>query len=216
MYLRMYQVTFVEDSLQKNFLGLLLNILTHVWQGFKCASELFIGGDQFRFSLSSDFLPMSSHQETLVQWTKCDINPFSTNVPRLYPLKTSENLRLSDVFRGYRSRTLIENGLKNHNKITWQQSSCFSNFNSFLSRFTPILDSNQKYFFLNSMSPVISGSYYGTSKEKFVFYRNQVFWPCSKNWPFSRNGRYKGTYPERDSQLLSDKIRKMIFTVSFF
>ena len=56
----------VEDSLQKNFLGLLLNILTHVWQGFKCASELFIGGDQFRFSLSSDFLPMSSHQETLV------------------------------------------------------------------------------------------------------------------------------------------------------
>ena len=39
------------------------------------------------------------------------INPFSTNVPLLYPLKTSENLRFSDVFRGYRIETLVENGL---------------------------------------------------------------------------------------------------------
>ena len=46
-------------------------------------------------------------------------NPFSTNVPLLYPLKTSENhpvktsenLRFSNVFRGYRSRILVENGL---------------------------------------------------------------------------------------------------------
>ena len=38
-------------------------------------------------------------------------NPFSTNVPLLYPLKTSENIRFSDVFRGYRSGTLVENGL---------------------------------------------------------------------------------------------------------
>ena len=36
---------------------------------------------------------------------------FSTNVPLLYPLKTSENQRFSDVFRGYRSGTLIENEL---------------------------------------------------------------------------------------------------------
>ena len=36
-------------------------------------------------------------------------NPFS-HVPLLYPLKTSENLRFS-VFRGYRSGTLVENGL---------------------------------------------------------------------------------------------------------
>ena len=27
------------------------------------------------------------------------------------PLKTSENRRISDVFRGYRSETLVENGL---------------------------------------------------------------------------------------------------------
>ena len=38
-------------------------------------------------------------------------NPFLTNASLLYPLKTSENLRFSDVFRGYRSGTLVENGL---------------------------------------------------------------------------------------------------------
>ena len=37
------------------------------------------------------------------------INPFSTNVRLLYPLK---NLRFSDVFREYRSGTLVENGLR--------------------------------------------------------------------------------------------------------
>ena len=40
-----------------------------------------------------------------------NINPFSTKVPLLYPLKTSENRRFLDVFRGYRSGTLVENGL---------------------------------------------------------------------------------------------------------
>ena len=39
------------------------------------------------------------------------INPFSINVPLLYPLKTSENRGFSYVFRGYRSGTLVENGL---------------------------------------------------------------------------------------------------------
>ena len=37
-------------------------------------------------------------------------NPFSTNAPLLYPLKTSENRRFSDVFGGYRKETLVENG----------------------------------------------------------------------------------------------------------
>ena len=37
---------------------------------------------------------------------------FSTSVPLLYPLKTSKNLRFSDVFRGYGSGTLVENELK--------------------------------------------------------------------------------------------------------
>ena len=40
-----------------------------------------------------------------------DINPFSTTVPLLYPLKISENQRFSNVFRVYRSTTLVENGL---------------------------------------------------------------------------------------------------------
>ena len=38
-------------------------------------------------------------------------NPFSTNVPLLYPSKTSENRTFSDVFRGYGIGTLVENGL---------------------------------------------------------------------------------------------------------
>ena len=43
-------------------------------------------------------------------WLKGN-NPFSTNVPLLYPLKTENHRRFSDVFRGYRSGTLAENGL---------------------------------------------------------------------------------------------------------
>ena len=38
------------------------------------------------------------------------LNPCSTNVPLPYPLKT-ENWRFLYVFRGYRSGTLVENGL---------------------------------------------------------------------------------------------------------
>ena len=39
------------------------------------------------------------------------ITPFLTNVLILYPLKTSEKLRFSDVFRGYKMGTLATNGL---------------------------------------------------------------------------------------------------------
>ena len=46
----------------------------------------------------------------LQQW-----NPFPTNVLLLYPLKTSKNRRFSVVFRGYRSGTLVENGLRKRN-----------------------------------------------------------------------------------------------------
>ena len=38
------------------------------------------------------------------------LNIIATNVPLLYPLET-ENLRFPDVFGGYRSGTLVENGL---------------------------------------------------------------------------------------------------------
>ena len=41
------------------------------------------------------------------------ISPFSTNVSLLYPLKTLENWKFSDVFRGNRSGKLVENGLIN-------------------------------------------------------------------------------------------------------
>ena len=44
---------------------------------------------------------------------KSCLNPFSTNVPSLNCLKTSENRRFSDVFRGCRKETLVKNGLIN-------------------------------------------------------------------------------------------------------
>ena len=46
-----------------------------------------------------------------------NINPFSTNVPLLHPLKTSENLWFSDVFSGYKIGTLVENGLNTVSEI---------------------------------------------------------------------------------------------------
>ena len=41
-------------------------------------------------------------------------NAFSTNVPLLYPLKTLENLRFSNVFSGNRNGALVENGFMLH------------------------------------------------------------------------------------------------------
>ena len=47
-----------------------------------------------------------------MQWVRSHLfNPYSPNVTFLYPLKTSENSRISDVFRGYRNVTLGECGL---------------------------------------------------------------------------------------------------------
>ena len=49
------------------------------------------------------------------------INPFVTNVPILYLLKTTENLGFSGIFRGHNMGTLTEDGLivfhhNNHKK----------------------------------------------------------------------------------------------------
>ena len=43
--------------------------------------------------------------------SKIFINPFQATDPFLYPLKTSENLWFSDVFKGYRKRSLAKNVL---------------------------------------------------------------------------------------------------------
>ena len=42
----------------------------------------------------------------------CSFNPLMSSVTFLYPLKTSEKLRFSDVFRGYKTVALDINGLK--------------------------------------------------------------------------------------------------------
>ena len=44
-------------------------------------------------------------------------NPFQANIPFLYPLKRSENLWFSDLFRGYRKRT-----------VTWKEFFFFKFF----------------------------------------------------------------------------------------
>ena len=41
----------------------------------------------------------------------CSFNPFQINSLFLHPLKTTENQRFSDVFRGYRKRPMTWNGL---------------------------------------------------------------------------------------------------------
>ena len=50
------------------------------------------------------------------------INPFHATGLFWYPLKTSENLWFSDVFRGYRKRPVARNGLK-----TWSFRALFLN-----------------------------------------------------------------------------------------
>ena len=47
----------------------------------------------------------------IFQMSPSKIKLFQPNVPFLNPLKTSENLWFSDIFRGYRNETLGENGL---------------------------------------------------------------------------------------------------------
>ena len=66
---------------------------------------------------------------TILSSSPIMVNPFSTNVPLLYPLKTSENFRFSDVFRGYRSGTLVENG------FTTNKTMCNSIINGFLTTY---------------------------------------------------------------------------------
>ena len=44
---------------------------------------------------------------------KFSVNSFHVNVPFLYPLKTSENQRFSDVFREYRNEAFARNALSN-------------------------------------------------------------------------------------------------------
>ena len=55
------------------------------------------------------------------------INPFPTNVSIMYPQKTSENPQFSDVFRGYRSGTLVKNAL-NQGFLTFQALENLLNF----------------------------------------------------------------------------------------
>ena len=56
---------------------------------------------------------MFKPQAENLRWSFFKIKPFSTNVPLLHPLKTSEILRFSSVFRGYESEIFVENESNN-------------------------------------------------------------------------------------------------------
>ena len=70
---------------------------------------------------------MSFWEPTWISGYTCtDFNLFSTNVSLLDSLETSENLRFSDVLRGYRSGTLVENELINWLHVVYRKVALFS------------------------------------------------------------------------------------------
>ena len=121
------------------------------------------------------------------------VNPFSTNYPFLYALKTSENLRFYDVCWGYKSGTLVENGLSISvmrradctifyialpclKKIFWRpllkknQEVCSVNFTFFKrSNFITQADVEQKLrrgVFLSSPVSALQNLEYGRTKQR--------------------------------------------------
>ena len=75
------------------------------------------------------------------------INPLQPSVAFLYPLKISENLWFSDVFRGYRKATLGCNGLnKKSLDVHVQVKGCTRMFTILESSFMIILSkTNEKH-----------------------------------------------------------------------
>ena len=73
----------------------------------KYGTEKFV----FEHALHSEKEDEKYGEIHLFVYTMILVNPFLANVPILYPLKTPENQRFSDVFRGYKMGTLARNGL---------------------------------------------------------------------------------------------------------
>ena len=105
-------------------------------------SQIFVMELLVKKSLQLLFQNENFYFTTILQlskrsWPLVAINPFSTNVPLLYPLRTSKNLRFSDIFRGYKSGTLAENGLiksiSNSCSQVFYRTAAFINFTKFLS-----------------------------------------------------------------------------------
>ena len=108
---------------------------------------------------------------------KLILNTFSTNVPLLYPLKISEHLRFSDVFRECRSGTLVENGLIIWFEITIQNSAMYF----WKVTFSNWLDRTICTFFLGSRfqnhpDSVILKKYQPLSNQSFK--HNSMQMPC--------------------------------------
>ena len=57
---------------------------------------------------------IKQHLGDIWSWIHEKVNPFHATDLFSYPLKTSENQRFSDVFRGYQKRSVAWNGLSNN------------------------------------------------------------------------------------------------------
>ena len=70
--------------------------------------------------------------------------------PFLYPLKTSENLWFSDVFKGYRKRLVAWNGLRLQRKKLIYRTWLLLNFNN-SNQINFVLKENYKYYYIISL-----------------------------------------------------------------
>ena len=99
-----YQFNYCRNISRKQLISLLVRLFNHLYYfPLVPEDEEDMVRQCFLSKISSFFIKGTSQ-------TRISFNSFSTNVPLLYPLKTSENLRFFDVFRWYRSGTLVENG----------------------------------------------------------------------------------------------------------
>ena len=110
---------FVKDKEKKTCIG--ISFLIKLQPAFFRKTQNFEIFQENRF-LIKDLWMVASASSSFLQChpntcTKSVFNPFSTNVRFLYPMKTSENRRTSDVFRGYRSGILVENELNQPNSL---------------------------------------------------------------------------------------------------
>ena len=104
------------------------------------------------------------------------LNPFSTNVPFLYSLKTSDILWFSDVFKGYRSGILVEKGLmsKKREKLT----SIYIRENNPVSRQYKCMYSNKKTVFVKNVMHLLKSILIVTARKSFEF----VSWFTKKTY----------------------------------
>ena len=101
-----------------------------------------------------------------------------------YPLKTTENLRFSDVFRGYRSGTLVENGLTNFSSSLKFQGSLLGNISGLLLRSHLHFCSNTFMLLLVLELIILLLLRFPSNLRKQWFYGKSLAWKLKVEMPF--------------------------------